>query len=159
MTTEDLLKKVDTEIADVIEYVNDNMSSLLSPVWSCSGWTGTVEGATRSDGVNRKWIGSPYVSFLSMDDEKVLGELVPYLLKNLVFDIHGEIVFQEDLDQFNAFASEKGLASDVTDLIHVTLTHRQKKIQVSIYIEDRDKDWSYVEKIWALLLSLLKSFT
>lgn len=159
METSELVAKADAEIADIIAYINDNMPASIKTVSSCSGWAGTEEGATRSDGVNRKWVGHPYISFLSLDDAKILGGLVPYLIKNLVFDIQGKIIFQEDLDHFHAFVAEKGLASDVPDLIHVSLTHRQKKIQVNIYIEDRDKDWAYVEKIWALLLSLLKSFS
>ena len=159
METYELIEKVDAEIADIIAYINDNLSASVQTVSSCSGWTGTQEGATRSDGVNRKWKGTPYLSFLSFDDANVLGRLVPYLIKNLVFDIQGEFVFQEDLDHFNAFVSEQGLAADIPDLIHVTLTHRQKKIQVNIHIEDRNKDWAYVEKIWALLFDLLKNFT
>lgn len=100
---------IDAEILPLIRLLN--AATYLETTNSCSGYSdvqptriisGKVVQGGRSDGVHRRWIGSPYISFRAIGNRESRGkclELVDCLIDTLVFHNEDE-KRTEDSDGF-----------------------------------------------------------
>jgi hypothetical protein len=146
---------VDAEILNLINKINE--FSFLQSRSSCSGWTNLEDGDGASDGVHRKWFGSPYISMWSLDNAKAVGVFLPFLMKHLIFD-YSDPKKDELIDEFHKKLASVGLEDDSRQLIHVGLEYRNEKVVINIYIYDKDRTPEQVEKIFKFIDIILDNF-
>jgi hypothetical protein len=145
---------VDAEIVTLVNKMN--VFPFLQSRSSCSGWTGTTSDSLRSDGVDRKWTGVPYLSFWSLDDTKAFKFLVE-LMKTTVFD-HNAPDFLELLDDYKKVLDSVGLVDDGKQLVHVNLEWRDKKIIMNIYLNPKDRTPEFIEKVFKIIENIVDNY-
>lgn len=146
---------IDAEIITLVNKLGD--FSFLQSRSSCSGWSGTLPDSTRSDGVNRKWTGIPYLSFWSLDDIRAFPFLV-YLMRNLIFD-HNAIDYAEKIDAYKKILVGAGLKDDGKQLLHVNLEWRDEKVVMNIYLNATGRTPEFIGKVFNLIEKLVDSYT
>jgi hypothetical protein len=145
---------IDDEIVILVNKFN--VFPFLQSRSSCSGWSGTEKDSIRSDGVNRKWTGVPYLSFWSLDDKSAFKFLV-YLMKNLIFD-HNGLNSLDKIDIYRAFIGTVGLEDDNKQLLHVSLEWRDEKVVINIYLDARDRTPEFIAKVFQLIENLVDNY-
>ncbi len=139
---------VDFEIRPLVKKLND--LPFLQSRSSCSGWSPLKEGDGTSDGVNRKWKGSPYLSIWSLEDEEALGKFLPYILKRMIFDIRSSEFRKnyQGIQDYKKFLSLVDYGEDEDQILFVGMEFRDEKSLMNFYIANKSSE--QVDKIFKL---------
>jgi hypothetical protein len=145
---------IDEEIVTLVNKMN--MFPFLQSRSSCSGWSGLEADSTRSDGIDRRWAGVPYLSFWSLDDTSAFKFLVE-VMKTMIFD-HNDLNYVEFLDDYKKVLDSVGLVDDGKQLIHTNLEWRNEKVVINIYLDAKDRTPEFIEKVFKLIENIVDNY-
>ena len=147
---------IDAEIEEIVNTHINEAFDFLQTAASCSGWSGdpsqsSINGAP-SNGIDRAWVGRPYLVIESLDNQKALGQFLPYVMSRMIFDPS-----QSKSSDLQNWLASFGLQDAAGQLLHVQLGYRDK-VFISFHFNDQEYTSDQVEKIWEMFKAVLIEF-
>lgn len=150
---------IDAEIEDIINTHINEAFDFLQTISCCSGWSNNPEVSESigeaSDGINRFWVGNPYVTIKSLENIQALGQWLPFVMSKMIRDPEEYIILKNN-PEYQRRLSSVGLSEDdVEQLVHVDLEYRESSILISIHLNDYNRTPDEVDKIWEMFKNIL----